>query len=119
MPIHRPHSDTRRAGPSRLRARSYAPGAVGDTRLPWHACCNVSPAREGPMTSALEIGGAFLLMATLLIAGMLLAAFQLGRLITRDDEQREVEVGRMPRMAVHDFAMATAGSRGAGSGSST
>src|SRR5262245_56116861 len=71
------------------------------------------------MTSALEIGGAFLLMATLLIAGMLLAAFQLGRLITRDDEQREVEVGRMPRMAVHDFAMATAGSRGAGSGSST
>ena len=46
------------------------------------------------MTSALEIGGGFLFMATLLIAVMFLAAFQLGRLVTRDDEQREVEVGR-------------------------
>jgi len=46
------------------------------------------------MSSALEIGGAALFMATLLIAVMLLAAFQLGRLVTRDDEQREVEVVR-------------------------
>ena len=46
------------------------------------------------MTGALEIGGAFLFMATLLIAVMFLAAFQLGRLATRDDEQREVEVVR-------------------------
>ena len=71
------------------------------------------------MTGALEIGGAFLFMATLLIAVMFLAAFQLGRLVTRDDEQREVEVVRAPKMAVHDLAMATAYSRGAGSGTST
>jgi len=46
------------------------------------------------MTSGLEIGGGFLFMATLLIAVIFLAAFQLGRLVTRDDEQREVEVVR-------------------------
>ncbi len=71
------------------------------------------------MSTALEIGGAFLLMATLLIPVMFLAAFQLGRLVTRDDEQREVEVIRAPKMAVHGLAMATACSRGAGSGTST
>jgi len=49
------------------------------------------------MTGALEIGGAFLFMATLPIAVMFLAAFQLGRLVTRDDEQREVEVVRAPK----------------------
>jgi hypothetical protein len=70
------------------------------------------------MTGALEIGGAFLFMATLLIAVMFLAAFQLGRLVTRD-EQRELEVIRAPKMAVHDLAMATACSRRAGSGTST
>ena len=70
------------------------------------------------MTGTLEIGGAFLFMATLLSAVMFLAAFQLGRLVTRDDEQRE-EVVRAPKMAVHDLAMATACSRGAGSGTST
>ena len=43
------------------------------------------------MTTALEIGAAFLLTATLLAAAMVLAAFQLGRLVTRDDEQRDVE----------------------------
>ena len=43
------------------------------------------------MTTALEIGAAFLSAATLLAAAMFLAAFQLGRLVTRDDEQREVE----------------------------
>ena len=46
------------------------------------------------MTTALEIGAAFLSAATLLTAAMFLAAFQLGRLVTRDDEQREVEVVR-------------------------
>lgn len=50
------------------------------------------------MTTALEIGGAFLFMATLLIAVMFLAAFQLGRLVTRDDEQREVEAAGAPRI---------------------
>ena len=54
------------------------------------------------MTTALEIGGAFLFMATLLIAVMFLAAFQLGRLVTRDDEQREVEVVWAPEVAVRD-----------------
>jgi hypothetical protein len=50
------------------------------------------------MTTALEIGGAFLLAPTLLAAAMFLAAFQLGRLITRDDEQREVEAARAPKV---------------------
>ena len=54
------------------------------------------------MTTALEIGGAFLFMATLLIAVMFLAALQLGRLVTRDDEQREVEVVWAPEVAVRD-----------------
>jgi hypothetical protein len=58
-------------------------------------------------------------MGTLLIAVMFLAAFQLGRLVTRDDEQREVEVVRARKSAVKDLAMAAACSRGAGSGSST
>jgi hypothetical protein len=55
------------------------------------------------MTTALEIGGAFLLAPTLLAAATFLAAFQLGRLITRDDEQREVEAAGVPRVAVHDL----------------
>jgi len=42
------------------------------------------------MTIALSIGGACLLMATLMIAVVFLGAFQLGRLVTRDDEQRAV-----------------------------
>jgi len=56
------------------------------------------------MTTALEIGGAFLLAATLLTAALFFAALQFGRLITRDDEQREVEVAWAPKMAVHDPA---------------
>ena len=71
------------------------------------------------MTTALEIGAAFLSATTLLAAAMFLAAFELGRLVTRDDEQREVEVGRAPKMGVHDLAMVTARSRRAGSGNST
>jgi len=55
------------------------------------------------MTTALEIGGAFLLAATLLTAALFLAALQFGRLITRDDEQREVEVALAAEMAVHDL----------------
>ena len=50
------------------------------------------------MTTALEIGGAFLFMATLLIVVLFLAALHLGRLVTRDGEQREVEVAPEPRM---------------------
>jgi len=48
------------------------------------------------MTTALEMGGAFLLAATLLTAALFLTALQLGRLITRDDQQREVEVAWAP-----------------------
>jgi len=44
------------------------------------------------MTIALEIGAAFLLAATLLAGATFLAALQLGRLATCDDEQREVEI---------------------------
>lgn len=71
------------------------------------------------MTTTLEIGGAVLFVATLLIAVMFLAALQLGRLITRDDDQRNVEAGRAPKIGVHDLAVATACSRRAGSGNST
>ena len=49
------------------------------------------PPREEAMTTALEIGAVFLSVATLLPAAMVLAAFQLGRLVTRDDEQRDAE----------------------------
>jgi hypothetical protein len=66
---------------------------------------------EEPMTTALEIGGAFLLAPTLLAAAMFLAAFHLGRLITRDDEQREVEVTGAPEVAVHDLMMGRVCSR--------
>jgi hypothetical protein len=45
---------------------------------------------DEPMVTAVEIGAGLLLSGTLLLAAMFLAAFQLGRLITRDDEQREV-----------------------------
>jgi hypothetical protein len=41
--------------------------------------------------------GAFLLATTLLTATTLFAALRLGRLITRDDEQREVEGAGRPR----------------------
>ena len=71
------------------------------------------------MYTALELVGAFLLTVTLPTAAMFLMAFQLGRLITRDDEQREVEVARAPEMAVHDLVMTGACSRTARSGTST
>src|ERR1043166_3935986 len=71
------------------------------------------------MTTALEFVGVSLSAATLLIAAMFLLASQLGRLITRDDEQREVEVAQAPEMAVHDLLMSTACSRRARSGTST
>jgi len=59
------------------------------------------------MTAALELVGAFLSAATLLTATMFFVAFQLGRLITRDDEQCEVEVARAPEMADHALVMGT------------
>jgi hypothetical protein len=46
------------------------------------------------MSTAFQLGAAFVFVAILLAAGMVLAAFQLGRLVTRDDEQREVDVAR-------------------------
>ena len=78
-----------------------------------------SPAREGPMTTSLELVGAFLLAATLLTVAMFLVASQLGHLIMRDDEQREVGVARTPEMAVHNLAMTRACSRTARSSTST
>jgi len=71
------------------------------------------------MTTALELVGAFLSAATLLTAAMFLVAFHLGRLITRDDEQGEVEFAWAPEMAVHDLVMSTACSRRTRSGTST
>ena len=53
------------------------------------------------MTTALEIGGACLLASTLLAAAVVRSAFQLGRLITRDDEQRAVEAAGAPKVAIH------------------
>lgn len=43
------------------------------------------------MLALLDIGLAFVLTATLLTVATVLAAFQLGRLVTRDDEQCQVE----------------------------
>ena len=71
------------------------------------------------MTTAMELVGPFLLTVTLLTAAMFLMAFQLGRLVTRDDEQRDVEVAQTPEMAVHELLMSTARSRRARSGTST
>ena len=49
------------------------------------------------MVTALEIGGGFVLTTVTLLTAMTLAAFQLGRLATCDDEQRQVEAaGRVP-----------------------
>jgi hypothetical protein len=70
------------------------------------------------MTTALELVGVSLSAATLLIAAMFLLAFQLGRLITRDDEQREVEVAQRPEMAVDNLLTSTACSRRARSSTS-
>jgi hypothetical protein len=50
------------------------------------------------MTTLVEIGVAFVLTATLLTVATVLAAFQLGRLVTRDDEQRQVETAGVPRI---------------------
>ncbi len=49
------------------------------------------------MITALGIVAGFVLTATLLTAATVLAAFQLGRLATRDDEQRQVEAAGAPR----------------------
>src|ERR1043166_6533663 len=70
------------------------------------------------MTTALELVGVSLAAATLLIAAMFLLAFQLGRLITRDDEQRQVEVVQRPELAVDDLLISTACSRRARSSTS-
>jgi len=49
------------------------------------------------MITALGIVAGFVLTATLLTVATVLAAFQLGRLATRDHEQRQVEAaGRVP-----------------------
>ena len=50
------------------------------------------------MLALLEIGAAFFLTATLLTVATVLAAFQLGRLVTRDDEQRRVEAAGASRV---------------------
>jgi hypothetical protein len=43
------------------------------------------------MITAVEIGGALLLTGVLATAMVILAAFQLGRLVGRDEDQREFE----------------------------
>ncbi len=48
------------------------------------------------MITALGIVAGFVLTATLLTVATVLAAFQLGRLATRDDEQRQVEAAGAP-----------------------
>jgi len=52
---------------------------------------------ETAMVTVLEIGGGFVLTTVTLLTAMTLAAFQLGRLATRDDEQRQVEAAGAPR----------------------
>jgi hypothetical protein len=48
--------------------------------------------------SALEIGAGFVLTAPLLTVATVLAAFELGRLATGDDEQRQIEVAGLLRI---------------------
>ena len=50
------------------------------------------------MITVLQIGAGLLLTAALLTVATVLAAFQLGRLVTRDDEQRRVEGGGASRV---------------------
>ena len=50
------------------------------------------------MITALQIAAGFVLTATLLAVATVLAAFQLGRLATRDDEQRQVEAANALRI---------------------
>ena len=50
------------------------------------------------MITALEMSAGFLLTLTLLTVAMVLAAFELGRLATRDGEQRQVEAPGAPRI---------------------
>ena len=50
------------------------------------------------MITALEIGAGLVLTATLLTLFAVVAAFQLGRLVTRDDEQRQMEPADAPRI---------------------
>ena len=52
-----------------------------------------------------------MLTATLLTVATVLAAFQLGRLATRDDEQRQVEAANALR--IRDAVRSASGSRGA------
>jgi hypothetical protein len=63
------------------------------------------------MITALQIGAGLVLTATLLTVATVLAAFQLGRLATRDDEQRQVEAANALR--IRDAVRSASGSRGA------
>lgn len=50
------------------------------------------------MLTALQICAALVLTVTLLTVATVLAAYELGRLVTRDDEQRQVEAASAPRI---------------------
>ena len=51
------------------------------------------------MLTALQICAGLTLTVTLLTVVMVLAAFELGRLVTRDDEQRQVGAAGAPRIS--------------------
>jgi hypothetical protein len=76
-------------GPA-LRPRSSAPH--GTAR--WHAACTDNPGRMAlmfnVMITALELVAGLVLAGGLVIVVAVLAALELGRLATRDYEQREV-----------------------------
>jgi hypothetical protein len=50
------------------------------------------------MLTALQVCVGLVLMTTLLAVVTVLAAFELGRLVTRDGEQRHVEAARAPSL---------------------
>jgi Kef-type K+ transport system membrane component KefB len=50
------------------------------------------------MLTVLQICAGLVLTATLLTVVAVLGAFELGRLVTRDDEQRSVEAASAPRI---------------------
>src|SRR5207245_10267982 len=73
-----------------------SPNTAGQVHARWHAGCTSLAARKQPMITALGMVAGFVLTATLLTVATVLAAFQLGRLATRDDEQRQVEAAGAP-----------------------
>jgi len=73
------------------RDASAGLNTAGHVHGPLARWLHLAGSEEEPMMTGLGIVAGFVLTATLLTVATVLAAFQLGRLATRDDEQRQVE----------------------------